>query len=352
MKKFCKPLQFVCVLPILAVLGACQSSAQREKSVHLAIWSNFITPQMISDFEAQSGYRVVLSHYSSNEELLAKLQAGAGGLDVAVPSDYMVQAMRQLQLLETIDQSKITSWKDINPQLMGLGFDPKNEHSIPFNWGTTGMAVHRKLTSEKIESWAQVFESDKLKGRISLLDDARETLGLSLKIGGKSLNARDEAEIRQAQERLEGFRPRLKSFTSETLSGLVQGEMAVAHAYSSDALQAGVRTEGKVEYLIPQEGCTLWIDTLVIPKGAKNREGAHALINFLLSPSIGAERATKIWVAPSNQKSIDLIDESFRKHAGLFPSKEALARCETIEDVGESLRAWDRAWTQVKAAAN
>lgn len=130
----------------------------------------------------------------------------------------------------------------------------------------------------------------------------------------------------------------------------MNGEMAVAHAYSCDALIASQRTNGSVKYVIPAEGCTFWVDNLVIPKGAKNLEAAHLLINYLLEPSVGAARTKLLFSAPSNQKSIGLLSKELQESPSLFPNTATLAKCEMLEDVGESLTQWDRIWTEVKAS--
>lgn len=343
-------------LCFLMQLSACKKADQAstptaKKEVNLAIWSNFVTPQMIATFETQSGLKVNISNYSSNEELLAKLQAGASGIDVAVPADYMVFAMSQMGLLEKLDQAKISSFADLDAKLKSKEFDPKNEFSMPWDWGTTGIAVNRKLYKGEVKGWNQVLNAKDLNGKFTLLDDVRETLGMALKVNGFSLNATDPAQIEKAQATLSQARKSVKAFTSETLMGLLHDEMAVGHAYSSDALQARAKTNGQIDYLIPEEGCTLWIDTLVIPKGAQNVEGAYQLINYLLSTEVSAERTKNIMVAPSNTKAMALLPEDLKTSTALFPSDAQLSKCESIKDIGDGLRVWDKAWTALKASA-
>jgi len=319
--------------------------------VNLAIWSNYLTPEMISTFEKNSGLKLQISNYSSNEELLAKLKAGAAGIDVAVPSDYMVYAMAQMQMLETIDGAKIAALADLDPKLLAKEFDPKNSVSLPLNWGTTGIAINRTLYKGELKGWRDLFGRKELAGKFTLLDDVRETLGAALKANDYSLNATKIEEVNAAQKTLEGIRKNVKAFTSETQVGLIKGEMAVAHAYQCDALQAKAKSKGQVEFIIPEEGCTLWIDTLVIPKGAQNMSGAYALINFLLSPEIGAERTKNLYVSPANLKAIALLPEALQRDSQLFLKPEQLAKCEMIHDIGESLVAWDHAWTALKASS-
>jgi spermidine/putrescine transport system substrate-binding protein len=328
---------------------AAESPSAGNKVVNLAIWSNFISQEALEDFKAKTGITVNVTNYSSNEELLAKLQAGATGFDVAVPSDYMVFAMAQLGLLEKIDPAKTPNRAGLDPLYLNKAFDPSNEHSLPFDWGTTGIAVHRDRFKGEIKSWKQLFETPELAGKFTLLDDAREVLGAALKSMGKSLNTTSASDIEQAKALLKKIKPRVKSFTSEPLVGLKEGEIAVAQAFSSDALQARRDTQGKIDYIIPEEGATLWIDCLVIPKGAPHVEEAHALVNYLLDSKTDLERVKKILVGSAHRGSAEALSAEVRAIPGLFPSESIRSKLEVMNDLGDAIGLYDRAWTEVKA---
>jgi spermidine/putrescine transport system substrate-binding protein len=338
--------------------SACTKKAAEEaapsapKIVNLAIWSNYVSPELLKEFEAKTGIKVQVSNYSSNEELLAKLQAGATGYDVAVPSDYMVSVMAHMQLIHELDHSKLPNSKSLDPKLLKKEFDPQNKFSVPYDWGTTGIAVNRALYKGRITGWKDLFESPELKGKFTLLDDVRETLGAALKSQGYSLNTKNEEELKKAKELLVKLRSRVKGFTSEPMMPLVNGETAVAHAYMSDALQARRESGGKIEYIIPVEGATLWIDNLVIPKGAPNLEAAHAFINFLLEPKSNASTVQAVLVAPANKDTFALLPKEIQSNPALFPSEDVMKKLEMIHDLGDSLAAWDRIWTEVKASGS
>ena len=337
--------------------GSNQGSNQKNKTrgeaqarvVNLAIWSNYLSPELISLFEKKTGIKIQISNYSSNEELLAKLQAGASGYDVAVPSDYMIFIMRKLGLLEELDFSQLSNTKSLAPKFLKKSYDPENKNSVPYNWGTTGIAIHRNLYSGTVKGWRDLFEKPELSGKISLLDDAREVLGAALKALGYSLNSMTESELMKAKALLLKTRSRIKAFTSEPKMPLINREIAVAHVFMSDALQARQATGGKVDYLVPEEGGTLWIDSLVIPKGARHLKEAHEFINFLIEASANVSTVTHILVAPVNQLAFALLPKALQNDTSLFPSAAALAKCEMIQDLGESMAVWDRIWTEVKA---
>ncbi len=323
----------------------------KQRTLHLAIWSNYLSGDFLKAFTAKTGIKVETTIYSSNEELLAKLQAGASGYDVAVPSDYMVFTMTKLGLLNDLDPAKLTNLKNLDLRFMGKSFDPKNQYSLPFVWGTTGIAVNRTLYSGSIKGYRDLLTKEDLKGKFSLLDDVREAIGAALKSQGLSLNTKNPADLEKAKQVLLAARPRVKAFTSETVAPLATGEIAVAQAYMTDALQARRKAGGsKIDFILPEEGGTLWVDNLVIPKGAVSIAEAHEFINFILEPSSLVTTATAVYVAPANTAAVSLLPVDFRQDGMLFPAAPQLKRHEMIEDLGDALTAWDRTWTEVKAA--
>jgi spermidine/putrescine transport system substrate-binding protein len=209
--------------------------------------------------------------------------------------------------------------------------------------------VNRALYSGKIKGWNDLFQKEDLVGKFSFLDDAREVLGAALKAQKFSLNSKNPEELKKAKELLLKVRSRVKAFTSEPMMPLTNGEFAVSHIYMSDALQARKATQGKIEYIIPEEGGTLWVDNLVIPKGAKNINEALEFINFLLEGQSNVSTVMNVFVAPTNKDAYSLLPKELQKDPALFPSPAVLAPCEMIQDLGDSLTQWDRAWTEIKA---
>ncbi|MGK5081908.1 spermidine/putrescine ABC transporter substrate-binding protein [Bdellovibrionota bacterium FG-1] len=339
----------VCLVSLSACTKKSSSGDWAAKVVNLAIWSNYVSPELIKDFEKKTGIKVQVANYSSNEELLAKLQAGASGYDVAVPSDYMIFAMIKLGLIRELDRTQLSNFKALDAKFLNKSFDPGNKFSVPYDWGTTGIAVNRTLYKGEIKGWKNLFTNPDLAGKFSLLDDVRETIGAAMKQLGFSLNSRNPDELQKAKELLLKNRGRVKSFTSEPMMPLTNGETAVAHAYLSDALQARRATGGKIEYIIPEEGCTLWIDNLVIPTGAQHLAEAHAFIDFLLEAKSNVSTVMSVLVAPANKEAFALLSKDLQTNPVLFPSEKALAKCEMIQDLGDTLTLWDRAWTEVKA---
>lgn len=355
-------LRWALALVVLVAAGGCTKSKEpaatpapeaKAKTLQIAIWSNYVTSEMLAEFEKQTGIKPVVSNYSSNEELLAKLQAGGSDYDVIVPSDYMVLGMTRLGLLHKIDRALVPNAANLDPKFMGKSYDPQNEYSLPFDWGTVGIAVNRNMyKGAPIKGWKDLFSRADLAGKFTLLDDVREVLAAALKSQGLSLNSRNPAEIKKAQAVIEGVKKKLKGFTSETSQALGNGELAVAHAYSTDAMLASSRTGGKIDYILPEEGGTLWVDNLAIPAGAPHPKEAHLFLDFMLDPARLAATVNRIFVAPTHLKVFDLLTPELKANKTLFPDAAALAKFEMMEDLGDDLKHWDRAWTEIKAGAS
>ncbi|MBX3040672.1 MAG: spermidine/putrescine ABC transporter substrate-binding protein [Bdellovibrionaceae bacterium] len=330
-----------------ALVSCTRNDSNSAKQVNLAIWGSYLHPDTLAKFTKETGLKINLTHYSSNEELLAKIQSGASGLDVAVPSDYMVTILTKMKLLEPLDKSKVSHVADLLPEHLKQDFDPENAYSLPYAATVTGIAVHRGLFDGKISGWKDLLENPAVNGKLALLDDAREVAAAALKLRGQSLNTTDLVALEQARLDLLKIRPRVKMFTSDSIDILKNQEVAIAQAYSADIMQAMV-AEPKIEFVIPQEGTSKAIDNLVIVKGAKNIEGAHRLIDFLLSPDIYLELIKTIRARPVLKGIQDRLPDELKNHPALFPSKDQMKNLESIRDLGEKNRLYEDLWTQMK----
>lgn len=325
------------------------STRSQKPFVSLAIWSNYLPSELIQEFERSTGIQVKITHFSSNEELLAKLQTGSSEYDVIVPSDYTVFALIHLGLLSELDYQLIKNSKSLDPRFLRKSYDPENRYALPYDWGTTGIAINRDLYPGKIQSWRDLFENSDLNGKLSLLDDSREVIGAALKASGHRLNSVSPEELRLAKNLLLKVKSRLKALTSEPLIPLLNGEVAVAQIFMSDALQARATRGNAIEYFVPKEGGTLWLDYLAIPARAKHSVEAHRLIDFLLEPRVNAETVKRVWVGPANREAVRLLPLDLQKHPQLFPPESFWASLEMVQDLGSSTLLWDRLWTEFKA---
>lgn len=340
-------------LSSLLLLAACTGDSTPQKTgtpqVNLAIWGNYLSEETRKAFTEETGIRINITNYSSNEELLAKIQAGQAGIDVAVPSDYMVDIMIKLGLLEALDKAQIPSAAHLDQEVLAQPFDSKNAYSLPYAWATAGIAVNRKYFSEPITSWKDLLENPKLAGKFALLDDVREVTGAVLKMQGESVNTTDEAALARAKEKLLDVKKRVKMFTSDTVAALKSREVVAAQAYSTDALQANLHSQDEIEYVIPSEGGTRAIDNLVVLKGSANAEQAHRLINYLLTKEQNEKFVRNIRAGPVVKGVRESLPEELRKNKGLFPSNEVLSKLERVVDLGEKNRLYEDLWMSVKS---
>lgn len=338
----------ILALVAFVALGCTKHSALDAKVVNLAIWGNYLTPDLIKKFETDTGIKVNISNYNSNEELLAKVQAGASGIDVAVPSDYMVRILSKLSLLHELDRSQIPNFQNIVPELMKQSFDPENKYSVPYAWSTAGIAVNRTLYKGQIKGWKDVFNNPELVGKISMLDDVREVIGAAMKFNGFSVNSTEPEAMKKAEETLMALKPKVKMFRSDSVDSLLKKEVAVAHSFSTDAMQAAAKSGGDIEYILPEEGGTKSIDTLVILNSSKNLAAAHKLLNFMLSSEVNVSFVKTVWGGPVLKTTHDLLPDNYKNSLILFPPPGQLAKFEPILDLGDKTRLYDSLWTRVK----
>lgn len=317
--------------------------------VNLAIWGNYLAPETEKLFTETTGIKLNVTNYASNEELLAKLQAGASGYDVAVPSDYMIDIMGKMGLLEKLDRAKIPNFKELSPEFLNQPFDPANDFSVPYAWSMTVIAVNRDLYKGPLKSWKDLFELPALAGKISFLDDAREVLGAALKSKGLSYNSTDPKEIQTAKDVLLNARKRVKMFRSDMVDALENKEVAAGQAFIADANQAWKKTGGKIDVIVPSEGTTFALDGLVIVKGAPHIENAHALINFFLQPKVNAVFVQNALAGPVLKGTAALLPAELKKNKMLFPGAAVMKKSERLKDLGEATRLYDEAWTEIKS---
>lgn len=327
------------------------SKPELAKELHVYNWSEYIDPQIYADFEAEFGVKVIEDTFASNEDLLAKLQAGATGYDVIVPSDYMVEIMINLDLLSPLNYDNIPNFKNIGATFQDPPYDPGNKYSVPYQWGTSGIGYDSNVFEEPPDSWAYLFDpaqASQYTGKISMLNDSRETIGAALKYLGYSLNSTDPAQLEEAKQLLLQQKAWIKAYDSEAFEDLLAtGETALAHGYSGDFFMAAVEAE-QIGYAIPQEGATIWADNLCIPKTANSQYTAEVFIDYLLRPEVSAKISNYTWYASPNDAANEFIDAEILEDPAIYPPPEVMDKLEFIRDVGEATTLYDRLWTEIK----
>ncbi|HEY9732612.1 MAG TPA: spermidine/putrescine ABC transporter substrate-binding protein [Drouetiella sp.] len=336
-----------------ASLTACSRSGKsREKNqLNIYSWADYLHPSTIPEFERRYGIRVVYDTFASNEALLAKLQAGASDYDIIVPTSYMVKQLKKLNKLSILDHSRIANFSNIMERFRDPKFDPKLEHSIPYTWGTTGIGYNSAAISKS--DWptdTNVFWSNKFARRMTLLDDARETIGMSMKRLGHSFNSTDNSEIEKAAGELIVQKPLTMCYTSDqVIVQLTSGDSWLSLVYSGDAYQAQ-RENKDVKYVIPQNGTSIWLDSLCIPTGAPHVENAYKWIDYMLEPKVAAATASYTRYATPNQEAFKLIPQNVAGDPNLYPPPDVMAKCEELGDIGKTIFVYDQLWTELKCS--
>jgi spermidine/putrescine transport system substrate-binding protein len=342
---------------VLAFLGiwtglATEVSAAEEKKLELYNWTEYMPEAVLARFRKETGIKVSYSTYDSNETLYAKLKALKGkGYDLVVPSTYFVSRMRNEGMLLKLDKSKLPNFRNLDPKLLDGPYDPGGEFSVPYMWGTTGIAVNNKLVAPgAVQKWADLWDP-KYKNSILLLDDVRDVFSMALKTLGYSINDKNEAHLEEAYLKLKGLLPNVKIFNSESPKVyFIEEEVALGMSWNGETHKA--TTENKdIGYVYPKEGAMLWMDSLVIPKGAVHVENAHKFIDFLLRPEIAKMVSEEIGYASPNLEAIKLLPKEVRENRVIYPHEEDLKDAEFQTDVGEAITTYEKYWEALKAGS-
>ncbi|QGG48410.1 polyamine ABC transporter substrate-binding protein [Heliorestis convoluta] len=335
---------------VVALLSGCSGgdgSSRSSQVLNIYSWADNFCEDVIADFEREYGVRVNYDNFSSNEELLAKIQAGGAQYDLIQPSDYMVSTMIKLNLLEEINKENIPNLSNMVTTFEKPPYDPEDKYSIVYTWGVTGIAYNPKYVKEEITSWEDLWNRAH-QGRLVLLNDSREVIGMALKKNGFSNSSRDEGEIREAVEDLKALLPNLLAFDTDTIKQKFIAEEAwIGTVWSGDA--AFIYEENPdIEFVVPKEGATIWADTFAIPKGAKNKELAEKFINYILEPEVSVRNYEYIGYSNPNKEAYPLHNEEYRNNPMIFLSDEEMSNTEWLEDVGDVLPLYDRLWTELR----
>lgn len=294
--------------------------------------------------------KVNYSTYGSNEAMYAKIKTLKGkGYDLVVPSTYYVDRMRREGLLQKIDKTRLSNLGNLNPRLLNQSYDPNNEYSIPYLWGTTGIAVNTKtIAPQKATAWADLWDPA-YKNKLLLLNDMREVLGMGLKVLDYSVNSTDEREICAAYEKLTQILPNIRVFNSESPKALyLAGEVQLGMDYNGSVYRAH-QENSNIQYIYPKEGVSMWLDSMAIPSGAEHVEAAHQFIDFVLRPEIASIISTKLGYTSPNLAAIRLLPEEVRNNRIAYPTEADLKNAEFEVDVGEALSIYEKYWQQLKA---
>lgn len=337
----------------LAASQACtkktSTSSPPKATLEVYTWANYIGPEVVSRFEQENNCSLSISTFASNEEMHSKLKAGATGYDIIYPSSYMIEAMLRENLLQKLDPSLLPNTKHLDSTILANA-SGSTDFSVPYTTTYTCLG-YRKSKVASPEPSFKMFERADLKGRMTLMDDMRESIGAALLSLGHNPNTKDQSQLDAAKEVLMRWKQNIAKFSAEDYtSGLASAEFFLSHGYSGDLYQVAVENED-IGILLPKEGMIRSVDEMVVPKGAKNAVLAHKLINFLLDPQVAAANMESTGYICPNKDAMPLLSEKLKKHPSVDVPADILAKCVTIRDLGADLPKYTKIWDEVKAAA-
>ncbi len=350
-----KFLEFSFATACGALSSSCADAEKKlsssTKQLNIYSWPDYIHKDAIPEFEKRYGIKVVYDVVSSNEGLMAKFQAGASNYDIIVPSNYVVNKLKEQKLLRPIEKDRLRNFGNLMPRFANTAFDPGCQVSVPYTFGTTGIAYNTKApcySDGKYPDDLDAFWDARMKGRITLLEDVRETLGMALIRRGFSLNSTDEKELRTAYDDLKEQKKLIMCYTSDqVIVSLASGDSWLSLAYSGDAQQA-IRQNSDLRYVIPKTGASMWMDTLCIPKNAPHPEYAHLWIDYMLEPEVAAKMSEFTGYATPNAAASKLLPSDVLADEEIYPPEKVLERLQDVKDVGSAIFLYDRLWTELK----
>ena len=322
-------------------------------------WGEYIDESVIDEFEEETGIKVVYDLYETNEEMYPVIEAGGVNYDVICPSDYMIQKMIENDLLAELNFDNIPNISEIDPEFMerSKAFDPENKYSVPYTWGTVGILYNTSMVApEDVPTkWADLWD-EKFKGEILMQDSVRDAFMVALKSLGYSMNTKSESELQEAKGLLIQQKPLVQAYVVDQVRDkMIGGEAAIGVIYSGEMLYiqdevASLGLDYDLEYVLPEEGTNVWIDSWVIPKNAKNKENAEKWIDFLCRPDIAKMNFEYITYATPNKGAFDLLDEEIQNDKAVFPDIDSLKNCEVFQYLGDDVDSiYNNLWKEVKS---
>ena len=354
MKKIMEKMVFF--LAIMALLPSVAQASGAKNELRIFTWSEYMDEvNMPKAFEKETGVTVRLDMYESNEEMMAKLQAGGlGQYDIIIPSDYIVPSLIKLKLVQPLDHSKLPNLKNLGKRFTQVAVDPGNKYAVGWQWGTVGLMYDKKkILAANASSWSILFDAKKNVGPFWLIDGVREMMGIALLYLGHDFNSTDPTELKAAADLIVATKKRKACLGFKGGVGgkndVVAGVAAAAIVYNGDAIKAIAEDPERLAFTVPEQGSEIWIDLMCIPAKAPNLEAAHQWINWILEPKVGASLSNYNHYATPNEAAIPWLDKKDVENIGVWPTPEIMKTLVFTQDLGKGNRLMDQAWTRAKS---
>ena len=336
------------VMSLTAGLTGCGSSAESKGEVNVYNWGEYIDETLLDEFTQQTGIKVNYTTYSDNESLYSMLSSGTADYDVIIPSDYMISRLISEGMLEKLDFDNIPNYSYIDDAYKGLEYDPDNEYSVAYTWGTVGIIYNTTMLDYVPDSWSVLWDEN-LSGQILMFDNSRDALGIALKYLGYSQNTTDEAQIKEAVDLLIEQRPLVQSYVMDQIFDKLEGgEAAVGPYYAGDAITM-IAENPDLAFVTPKEGTNLFVDAMCVPKGAANKANAEAFINFMCDPENMAKNIEFIGYSSPSSAARELLSDDLKDSEIAYPDTSLLANDDTFINLPQAtLDLYDSEWVRLR----
>lgn len=342
----------LCLLCCLVMFPSSVSAAPETRTLRVFNWGEYISDgsdgslNVIKEFTKRTGIQVDYQVFSTNEEMYAKIISGSTDYDVLIPSDYMIGKMINEDLLAKLDFSNIPNYKYIDDAFKNLEYDPTNEYSVPYTWGTVGIIYNKTMVTDPVDSWDILWDSN-YAGQILMFNNPRDSYGIALKKLGYSQNTADRDEIDQATDELKKQKLVVQAYVmDEIFPKMTAGEAALAPYYAGDAVTM-ISDNPDLDFVVPKEGTNRFVDAMVVPKTSKNKDLAEQFINFMLEEEVALANIEYIGYSTPMRNVKALLDEEVQNSFS-YPDDEVLSRCETFVNLDDETTAYMQdSWTGV-----
>ncbi|WP_051823891.1 ABC transporter substrate-binding protein [Clostridium sulfidigenes] len=332
---------------VTAMLTGCGTKSSGDV-LNIYNVGDYIDESLIEKFEEETGIKVVYETYDTNEIMYQKIKSGGSKYDLIVPSDYMIEKMKDEKLIQKIDYSNIPNYKNIDESFKKPSYDENDEYSVPYFWGTFGILYNKNMVSDPVDSW-DILWNEKYSGEILMLDSVRDTMAIALMKLGYSQNSINEKELDKAKAELIAQRPLVRAYVNdEGKDRLLGEEAAMGIVYSGDAVTLMDQNEN-LAYGIPKTGTNKWVDALCIPTDAENKDYAEKFINFMLEPENAVQNIDYIGYSTPNKAALEMLSQDVKSNPVAYPDKTLLDKCESFIDLGDNIKLYDERWIEIKS---
>ncbi len=343
-----KKIILTLLLLSLFVFVSCSNNNDADNGVvNIYNWGEYIDEDLLVKFEEETGIKVVYDTFDSNESMYVKLKNGGVSYDLLIPSDYMIERMIKEDMLQPLNFDNIPNYKYIRDDVKGLSYDPNEQYTVPYFWGTVGILYNANIVTDEVNSW-DILWDEKYSGEIFMYDSQRDSIMVALKKLGYSLNSTDPQQLEEAKQLLLDQKPLVQSYFGDPIRDKMIGEEGVlAVVYSGDAMYCMMENEN-LAYAIPKEGSNTWFDSMVIPKNAENKENAEAFINFMSNPENSLANTEYIGYSTVNTNTYEMLEDDMKQLSVYWPKEEELINNEVYTSLNnEDSALYDKIWTEV-----